>query len=410
MAESYIQSMFADRIGGSQFGKDTTLYKFAKIKKAKQEAKKAHPNINILDFGVGEPDDMAPDEVRLELKKQVDIKDNRFYTDNGISAFKDAVARYMQNIFNVQLDPDTQINHCIGEKSACALLPLTLINPGDIALMTVPGYPVIGTHTKYLGGEVLNLPLKEENQFFPDLKSLDSETRKRAKLLVINYPNNPTGKGPTRDFYKQVIDFAGENSIAVISDAAYSTLVYNSTPLSILSLPGGMDVALEMHSLSKSFNMTGWRIGWVCGNPLLVKAFAFVKDNADSGQFAAIQLAAAKALDNPELTKPIVEKYSRRLEKMVDILKNAGFQAKKPDGTFYLYVPSPKKFQDGTTFQSAEEFSQFFIKQKLISTVPWDDTGMYIRFSATFEADSIQEEEEMLKEFETRIKDLRVVE
>ena len=191
-----------------------------------------------------------------------------------------------------------EICHSIGSKSALALLPTAFINPGDITIMTIPGYPVLGTWTKYLGGEVINLPLLEENNFFPDLASLTEDQKKRAKLLYINYPNNPTGAVATEKFYKKVIDFATENKILIISDAAYAPLTFGKKPLSVLALPGGKKCAVELQSMSKGFNMTGWRISWVCGNELAVKAFAGVKDNADSGQFAAIQKASISGLQN----------------------------------------------------------------------------------------------------------------
>lgn len=405
--DSYIQNLFAERIGGSKFGKENVIYKFEKIKRAKREAIKNHPGVEILDFGVGEPDDMADKLIRERLKEEVDVWENRGYADNGIEEFKQAAARYMKKVFNVDVNPEKHILHGIGSKPVLAMFPSIFINPGDVTIMTVPGYPVLGTHTKWLGGEVYNIQLKEENNFLPKLDSIPQDIIKRAKILVLNYPNNPTGACADESFYKEVVAFAKENNIVVVQDAAYSALVYGGKkPLSFLSIPGAMDVGVEIHSLSKAYNMTGWRLAFVVGNELIIKAYGTVKDNIDSGQFKAIQKSGITALDNPQITEKIREKYERRLNKMVKILNKKGFNAKMPGGTFYLYVKVPKKV-NGINIESAEMFSEYMIKEKLISTVPWDDAGSYIRFSATFVAKNIEDEERVLKELEKRLESLK---
>lgn len=405
MSASFIQENFAGRIGGNTFGKDTKIYKFEKIKRAKRAAMREHPDIELIDMGVGEPDDMAFPCVLEALRKEAGDWSNRTYADNGCAEFKQAAARYLKSLYGVELDPNSQICHAIGSKSALSLLPACFINPGDISLLTVPGYPVLGTWTKYLGGEVVNLPLLEENAFLPQLDSLPESVRKRAKLLYLNYPNNPTGASATEDFFSQAIRFALANEILIVSDAAYAPLNFSGKPLSILSLPGAMDCAVELHSMSKGFNMTGWRLSWVCGNALAVKAFAAVKDNADSGQFLAIQKAAAAALDRQaEITPAISAKYERRLKHMVETLRKLGFNAKLPGGSFYLYVKAPKSASDGTVFENGEDFSQWLIRTKLISSVPWDDAGPYVRFSATFVARGGEaEEKRVLDEFSRRL-------
>src|SRR5271165_6270843 len=184
--DPWFQTLFAERIGGANYGKGTEIYKFEKIKRAKRAALAAHPERQLLDFGIGENDDMADPLVRDALKHEVDRLDNRGYADNGIAAFKEAATGFMKKVFDVALDPVTEVNHAIGSKPALAMLPACFINPGDVTLMTVPGYPVAGTHTKYFGGEVHNLPLLEENGFLPDLAAIPPDIRKRAKLLVIN--------------------------------------------------------------------------------------------------------------------------------------------------------------------------------------------------------------------------------
>src|SRR5436305_3024803 len=243
--DPWFQSQFAERIGGANYGKGTEIYKFEKIKRAKRAALAAHPERKLLDFGIGENDDMADGLVRDTLKQEVDKLENRGYADDGIAAFKEAAAGFMKKVFNVALDPATEINHAIGSKPALAMIPAVFINPGDVTLMTVPGYPVAGTHTQYYGGEVYNLPLKEENGFYPDLKGIPADIRKRAKLLVINYPNSPTGAVATRDFYRQVIDFARTNQLVVVQDAAHLLLTYDSAPLSFLQVEGAREVGVE---------------------------------------------------------------------------------------------------------------------------------------------------------------------
>ncbi|MBN1864545.1 MAG: LL-diaminopimelate aminotransferase [Victivallales bacterium] len=408
MSESFLQRNFAKRIGGPMFGKDSTIYKFEKIKRAKRAALAANPSAEIIDMGVGEPDEGALPEVVTALSQEAGKWENRTYADNGIELFKTAVAEYMKDLYGVELDPSTEICHSIGSKSALSLLPACFIDPGDISILTVPGYPVMGTWTKYFQGSVVSLPLLEGNSFLPDLESLDQEQKLKAKLLYLNYPNNPTGASPTQEFFHKAVEFARENEILIVSDAAYAPLNFSGKPLSILSLPGAKDVAVELHSMSKGFNMTGWRLGWVCGNELAVKAFASVKDNADSGQFAAIQKAAIQALGNHRaITSAICEKYERRLSRMAETLSGIGFPARKPEGSFYLYVRIPVAAGDAK-FANAEDFSQWLIREKLISTVPWDDAGSYVRFSATFVArGGIEEEERVLKEFASRLADAK---
>lgn len=404
MNDNFIQEMISQRLGGNQFGKKDTIYKFEKIKRAKRAAMEANPGKKLIDMGVGEPDEPAFPIVVETLCKEAGRPSNRFYTDNGIMTFRNAAKMYMKKIYNVDLDAQSQINHVIGSKSALSLLPSCFINPGDICIMTIPGYPVMGTWSAYLGGEVVNLPLLKENGFFPDLETLTDDQKKRAKLLYLNYPNNPTGAAATIEQYQKAIDFCKENNVLIVSDAPYAPLNYVGEPLSILAVPGGMDCAVELHSMSKGFNMTGWRLGWICGNTLAINVFANVKDNADSGQFAGIQLAAAKALENAEeITPKICEKYNRRLTSLAEILQGIGFDAKRPDGSFFMYVEIPKGTKDGINFDSAEVFSQWMIKEKLISTVPWDDAGHFVRFSATFSASNIDDEKRVLNTVKERL-------
>jgi LL-diaminopimelate aminotransferase len=412
MSESYIQSLFAERIGGSQYGKSQAIYKFEKIKRAKRAAMAAHPGAEIIDLGIGEPDEMAFPEVVEKLCTEARRPENRGYADNGDAVLKEAAARYLDRVCGVKgIDPETEVLHSIGSKAALSILPAVLINPGDCVLMTVPGYPVFGTHAKYLGGRVHNLPLTEQNQFLPDLDSIPAELLRQAKVLVLNYPNNPTGASATPTFFERVVEFAKRHRLVVIHDAAYAALVFEGRPLSFLATPGAKDVGIELHSASKSFNMTGWRCGFVAGNPLLVRAYGDVKDNTDSGQFLAIQHAVAHGLEHPEITQAIAEKYSRRMSALVTVLSGAGFQARKPKGSFFLYVKAPKaavrKDGERIAFSNAEEVSQWLIAEKLISTVPWDDAGAYLRMSVTFAAKTPADETRTLNEVAARLGDVR---
>ena len=415
MSDSYFQQLFADRIGGAMFGKGTALYKFEKIKRAKRKAVADHPERRLLDFGIGENDAMAPESVRRRMAEEINKPENRGYADNGPPMFKEAVARLMQREFGVALDPATEVNHCIGSKTALSILPACFINPGDVTLMTVPGYPVLGTHAAYYGGVVYKLPLLAEYDFFPDLESIPADVARKAKLLVLCYPNSPTGKTATPEFYERAIAYAKKHEIIIIQDAAHGFLSFDREPNSFLAIPGARDVGLEVHSLSKGYDMIGWRIGWVCGNPLLVRAFAETKDNFDSGQFIAIQKAAAAALDDPQIPKRTRTKYRRRMEKLVATLGRCGFKCQMPGGTYFLYTPSPKSFANGgqgglgVNLENAEAASQYLITEQLICTVPWDDAGAFLRFSVTYEAADEKAEDALMAETESRIKNLQPV-
>jgi LL-diaminopimelate aminotransferase len=394
MSDSYIQGLFAERIGGKQYGKSNAIYKFEKIKRAKKAAKEANPDVDLIDMGVGEPDEMAFPVVVKALQDAAARPEYRGYADNGGDEFKMAASRYLSEVFGVKdIDPKTEVVHSIGSKTALTMIPACFVNPGDFVLMTVPGYPVLGTHTKYLGGQVYNMPLEKKNDFLPDLDAVPTDVLAKAKIMVLNYPN-------------KAVAFAKANNLIIVQDAAYASLIFEGKPLSILKVAGAKDVAIELHSLSKSYNMTGWRIGFVVGNALIVKAYADMKDNSDSGQFLAIQKAASVALANPDITESIAKKYSRRMDLLVNVLNQQGFEATKPQGSFFLYVAAPKSATtaDKTiTFETGEAFSQWLIKEELISTVPWDDCGNFVRFSVTFAAQGEAAEKDVIAEIGSRL-------
>lgn len=406
-----MEFVVAERLGGKAFGESGEIYKFEMIKRAKAEAKKNNPDIPIIDMGVGEPDSPADPEVVKVLSKEAGKPDNRWYADNGIPEFQEAAAQYLERVYNVKdINPYENILHGIGSKAILAMLPLCFINPGDITLTTIPGYPVPSTHTKYLGGDVYNLPLLEKNGFLPDFEDIPSDILKKAKLLYINYPNNPTGQVVTGEFFEEAIEFALRNDIVIIQDAAYAALTFDGyKPLSFLSIAGAEKVGVEIHSLSKAFNMTGWRIAFIAGNKQIIKAYGTVKDNTDSGQFRAIQKAGIFALNNLEITEKTCEKYSRKFDILVKALREIGFSANKPKATFFCYVNCPKGTKSGKTFRNAAEFSEFLIKKALISTVPWDDSGPYIRFSVTFSAENPDDEIAIVNEMKERMMALKLV-
>ncbi|HAK95710.1 MAG TPA: aspartate aminotransferase [Planctomycetes bacterium] len=399
--DTHVRDLLAARIGGSGYGRDTKIYKFERIKRAKRDAIAARPDVRLLDFGIGENDEPADPVVREAMKREIDDAANRGYADNGIPEFKEAAARFMQEVFGVAVDPAAQVLHTIGSKSALAMLPSVFIDPGDVTIMTVPGYPVAGTHTRYLGGEVHALPLLPENGFLPDLDRIPADVRARAKLMVLNYPNSPTGRVAPPSFWKEAVAFACEERIALVNDAAHVLLSYEARE-SFLATPGAMDVGVEVHSMSKGFHMIGWRLGFVTGNPLIVRALGDVKDNCDSGQFKAIQKSACAALAHHEIHERARAKYRRRLEKLVRALAALGFAAAVPEGTYFLYVRAPRG-AGGRVFATAEAAAEHLLRAHLVLTVPWDDAGAFLRFSVTYEAEREEDEDALMAALAARL-------
>ena len=307
------------------------------------------------------------------------------------------------------LNPATEINHALGTKTALSQLAQAFINPGDIVLSTTPRENGLTTMTKWLGGEVYELPLTAKNKYLPDLESIPAEVLERAKLLYLQYPNSPSGATATKAFFKRVVKFAKTNHLAVIHDAGYAALVYDDMePLSFLSVPGAKQVGVEIHSLSKAFNMAGWRLAFVAGNAKIIQAFAAVKDAVDAGQFKAIQRAGITALYRQDITETTKAKYSRRLEQLVAVFREMGFAAEKPKAGYYLYMPAPKATKSGIRFKNAQEFAEYLIRETGIAIVPVDDNGGFIRVSATFQALE-QEEYGVYEEIRNRSRELELL-
>ncbi len=398
--------LFSQRIGGARFGEGTGGYKFARIKQAKRQAIEKDPTKKLLDFGIGEPDGMPPQEAIEVLCQEATKPENQRYADLGGSRLKEAAARYLQKVYGVTVDPHLHILHSIGTKSALPILALALVDPGDLVLVTVPGYPVFGTHAEYCGGVLYPLFLTEENHFLPDLETIPEEILTRAKVFLLNYPNNPTGATASRTFFSRVVELAHQYGFVVLHDIAYGGLVFDGKPLSFLSVPGAMEVGLELHSASKNFNMTGWRCGFVVGNPRLIAAYGAVKEHTDSGQFLAIQAAVAWCLEHPEFTEALARKYSRRMDLLVGVLQRLGFPAQKSGGTFFLYTRAPRAVhtpQDHITFGSAQECAEWLIREPGVVTVPWDEAGPYLRWSVTFGGKTPDEEENIVQDLYRRL-------
>lgn len=400
------QSLYADRIGGSEFGKVQKVFKFTLIENAKKEFRAQNPGVKLIDMGVGEPEERAPQNIVDRLYKEAQKKENRIYPNNGVDAFKVSVANYLQRLINVSIDPKTEVVHCMGAKNALAQIPLAFINPGDLVVATTPGYPVLPTMVGYLGGRMLNLPLLRANNLLPDLNELESIAKKeKIKILLLNYPNNPTGSTAPLEFYKQVVDLAHKYNFLLVQDAAYADHSFDRPFTSPLQVSGGKECTLETYSLSKSYNMQGFRLGFVVGGAPLVKAYALAKDNTDNGQFIAIQMAGCEALDNSsQFLATNGEKYKSRLARVVEILNFAGLDAKIPGGTFYLYLPVPSEWR-GQKFPNAQAFSDYLIKSLGIVSVPWDEAGAHVRLSMTFEIGNsdFPTEEDVYKELKLRL-------
>ncbi|MDR1413474.1 MAG: aminotransferase class I/II-fold pyridoxal phosphate-dependent enzyme [Puniceicoccales bacterium] len=408
--ENFAKNFFATRIGGENFLGGNQIYKFEKIKRAKRNALEKFPSRILIDMGVGEPDEMASDSTIEALHLEARKYENRHYADNGCDEFREAAAGYMKAQFNVSLSPQTEIVHSIGIKAALSILPLCFINPGDVVLMPLPGYPIFGTHAKYLMADVIGMPLRKSNNYLPDFEDIPESILKKTKVVVVNYPNNPTGACATKKFFEELVRLAHKYKFLIINDAAYAPLTFcKEDRISIFNAAGAKEVALELHSMSKGFNMTGWRLGWVCGNEKLVRAYAHVKDQSDSGQFLAIQKAAAQTLSNLFIPENNVRRYSDRMDKIVPILKNCGFDIAPAKAGFFLYMRIPLSAEysgEKTDFLLAEEFAQWMLEALGIVVVPWDDIEPAVRFSMTFGTKDMSEDE-VINMFRDRLSNVR---
>jgi len=368
-------------------------YVFVEIDRKKKDA--IRRGIDIIDLGVGDPDLATPQHIRDAMKKAIEEpKYHRYPFGPGLLEFRKAVTSWYKVRFGVELDVDTEIHALIGSKEGIGHIHLAFVNPGDIVLCPEPAYPVYRIGTIYAGGIPYFMPLVEENSFLPDLDSIPERIRKKTKMMFINYPNNPTAVCANRDFFKRVIGFARKYSIVVVNDAAYSEIYYEGKkPISFLELPGAKEVGIEFHSLSKTYNMTGWRIGWACGNQSIIKGLSMVKENIDSGVFGAIQVASVEALNGPQDCVDEMRRiYERRRDVLTEGLNRAGWKAKRPEATFYVWARVPEGY---SSVQCVEKL----LEEGILST-PGNALGPsgegYVRFSLTVDEERIEEGVERL--------------
>ncbi len=317
-------------------------YLFAEIDKKKKAAIAA--GRDIINLGVGDPDTPTPDFIIDALAEAArDPGTHQYALDNGAAEFRKAIADFMKRRFEVDVDPDGEVYPTIGSKEAIGHLPLAFVNPGDTVLIPEPGYPPYRSGTIFCGGEAFALPLAEERGFIPDLEAVPADVRKRAKILWLNYPNSPTGVVASKEFLKEAVDFCGENEIILAMDAAYAEMVFEGRAVSILEIDGARDVAIEFHSLSKTFNMTGWRVGWAAGSREIVGALGRVKTNLDSGIFTAVQRAGVAALKHyDEVHEKMTALYLGRRDCFCDGLLSKGWKLVKPAATFYVWARCPR--------------------------------------------------------------------
>jgi len=320
-------------------------YLFVEIDRKKKAA--LEEGRDIIDLGIGDPDQPTPKYVIDALNQAAnDPSTHRYALDAGLPELKNRIARWYRERFGVTLDPATEILPLIGSKDGIAHLPFAFVNRGDVVLIPNPSYPPYRGSTILAEGEVCDLPLREENAFLPDLTKITPSLAKRAKILFLNYPNNPTGAIANPEFFDRVIKFAAKNNIIVAHDAAYTETAFDGyKPSSFLASEGARAVGIEFHSLSKIYNMTGWRIGFACGNADIIRALAKVKSNIDSGVFNAIQRAAIAALDGPkEFLDDMRSLYQERRDILVNGLNSIGWQVPMPKATFYVWAKVPKGY------------------------------------------------------------------
>ncbi|WP_448587637.1 LL-diaminopimelate aminotransferase [Thermocrinis sp.] len=370
-------------------------YLFAQIDKKKRE--KIAQGADVIDLGVGDPDIPTPQPIVEAMKKAVEKPEHHRYPSyEGMLSFRQAVAEWFKRRFGVEFDPQKEIITLIGSKEGIAHFPLAFVNPGDVVLCPDPAYPVYKIGTLFAGGEPYMLPLREENGFLPDFRSVPEDILKRTKIIWVNYPNNPTSAKATREFYKELVEWAKENRIIIASDLAYSEMYFGEDkPPSIMEIDGARDVAIEFHSFSKTYNMTGWRLGFAVGNERLVAGLGKVKTNVDSGQFQAIQEAGIAALNLPEEElQRIREIYKERRKVMTEALKEAGLEVYPSDATFYLWVKVPKGY-------SSAQFVERLLEECALVCTPGNGFGEhgegYFRISLTVSTERLLQAAERIK-------------
>ncbi|MBI1811693.1 MAG: LL-diaminopimelate aminotransferase [Nitrospirae bacterium] len=370
-------------------------YLFAAIDKMKQDA--LAKGMDLIDLSIGDPDIPTPKHIVDAMKKAVENSaHHRYPSYEGMLSYREAVAGWYKKRFNVSLDPKTEVLSLIGSKEGIGHIPLAFINPGDVVLVPSPGYPVYPVGTLFAAGESYIMPLKEENGFLPDFKIIPEGVFKKAKLMFLNYPNNPTSATADAGFYKEAIRLAKKYNIIICHDAAYSEVYYdNEKPISFLEIEGAKDVGIEFHSLSKTYNMTGWRIGFAAGNKDVIAGLGKIKSNLDSGVFQAIQEAAIAAFNTDDsILSGIRKTYQDRRDALYNGLKSLGFHLIKPKATFYLWAKVPSGFD-------SSGFVAHLLNKAGVLITPGNGFGApgegYVRFALTVPVEKIKETVERIK-------------
>ena len=383
------------RIEQSERLKRLPPYLFREIDRQKEEV--SARGVDIIDLGVGDPDLPTPPHIIEALKKAAaDPANHRYPSYSGMHDFNAAAAKWYQKRFNVDLDAKKEVVTLIGSKEGLAHAPLAFINPGDVALVASPAYPVYSIGTQFAGGEPYFMDLLKENQFLPDLEAIPVEVAKKAKMMFINYPNNPTAAVAPREFLEAVVAFAEDHGVIVCHDAAYSEMAYDGfRPMSFLEVPGAKSVGIEFHSLSKTYNMTGWRIGFAVGCADVISGLGRIKSNIDSGAFQAIQIAGMAALEGDQsCVEDMRRTYRRRRDILVDGLRSIGFSVERPRATFYVWIEAPKGYT------SAGLTSRLLTEAGVVTT-PGNGFGAagegYVRMALTVTRERIREAVERIE-------------
>lgn len=364
-------------------------YLFAEIDRLKAEM--IAKGVDVINLGVGDPDLPTPPHIIEKLAETAKNPANHQYPSySGMNDFRISTAKWYKTRFGVDLDPLSEVLTLIGSKEGIAHLPLAFINPGDLALIPSPAYPVYHIATMFAGGESWFMPLLKKNEFLPDLDAIPEDVAKRARLMFINYPNNPTGAVAGRDFFERVVEFAKKFDIIICHDAAYTEMGFDGyRPMSFLEVPGAKEVGIEFHSLSKTYNMTGWRLGFVVGNAEIVGGLGQIKSNIDSGAFNAVQWAGIAALEGDQ--EPVYDMqriYRERRDILISGLKRAGLETETPKATFYVWCSTPPGY-------SSKEFTALLLREAGIVTTPGSGFGEpgegYVRLALTVTRERIRE-------------------
>jgi LL-diaminopimelate aminotransferase len=370
-------------------------YLFKEIDRQKEEVRKR--GVDIIDLGVGDPDMPTPPHIIEALNKAaIDPANHRYPSYSGMGDFNEAVARWYKRRFNVDLDYENEVVTLIGSKEGIAHVPLAFINAGDLALVTSPGYPVYHIGVQFAGGQVYFMDLLKENDFLPDLNAVPEEIADKARMMFINYPNNPTSAVAKKSFFQEVVTFAESHNIIVCHDAAYTEMAFDGyRPISFLEVEGAKAVGIEFHSLSKTYNMTGWRIGFAVGREEIIQALGQIKSNIDSGAFQAVQVAGIAALEeNQDCVDNMNKVYTERRDILIDGLVKLGLSVEKPRATFYVWIEVPKGY-------NSAEFTRHLLSKGGIVVTPGNGFGEagegYVRMALTVDKERMKEAVERIK-------------